>query len=365
VTRLALLTEIPAPYRIPLFNALAARLDLRVLFLRERHPDRPYDPHADELRFASAILPGLAATLRGRWVVLNAPVSRKLNADAVVLGGWNQPAFWEALTWCRRHRVPAILWTESTRADWRSRRLDAAKRLLLRGANAFVVPGSAARDYLLELGAEDAHVFVAPNAVDPGVFGKAVRTREHGPVRLVAVGRLAPEKGLDTLLAAARDLPAEVVLAGSGPDEARLRALAGPNVSFLGHIPRDEVARLLADADAAVLPSRSEPWGMILNEAALAGLPLVATTAAGAAWDLVEDGANGFRVAPDDVDGLRAALRRLVEDDAFRRAAGARSREIAARFTPEAWADGVVAAVSAVTGQRRPPRPDRRRSPPR
>ncbi len=55
---------------------------------------------------------------------------------------------------------------------------------------------------------------------------------------------------------------------------------------------------------------------------------------------------NGFRVPPDDPEALRAAILRLVEDEAFRRAAGERSREIAARFTPEAWADGVVAAVA-------------------
>jgi glycosyltransferase involved in cell wall biosynthesis len=81
---------------------------------------------------------------------------------------------------------------------------------------------------------------------------------------------------------------------------------------------------------------------MVLNEAAAAGLPLVATEGAGAAHDLIEDGANGFRVPVDDEDALAAALRRLAEDEPLRLAAGARSRELVARFTPEAWADGVA-----------------------
>lgn len=94
---------------------------------------------------------------------------------------------------------------------------------------------------------------------------------------------------------------------------------------------------------------------MVLNEAALAGLPLVSTTAAGAAHELVEDGVNGFVVPPDDVTALRGALRRLVEDAAFRRAAGDRSRALGARFTPERWADAVAAlAVSLSSSGGRP-----------
>ncbi|HUZ82077.1 MAG TPA: glycosyltransferase family 4 protein [Gaiellaceae bacterium] len=346
MTRVTLLTEIPAPYRIPLFNALAERVELTVLFLRERNPDRPYGLHADELRFKHRVLPGVDLTLRGRWIVLNRGVSRALRgADAVVLGGWNQPAFWTAVASCQARRVPAILWVESTDRDRRTGRLEPVKRMLLRGVAGYIVPGAAARAYVESLGVPPAHIEVAPNAVDPAIFGSAMRTRTTGPCRLVAVGRLALEKGIDTLLEATRGLPVEIVLVGIGPEETRLRELAGPNVTFLGHVGRDELPAVYADADVAVMPSRSDPWGMILNEAALAGLPLVSTTAAGAAHELIEDGVNGFRVAPDDPTALRAAIVRLVEDELFRRTAGRRSREIAECFTPEVWADAVAARV--------------------
>jgi glycosyltransferase involved in cell wall biosynthesis len=232
--------------------------------------------------------------------------------------------------------------------DRRSGRHERLKRSLLRVLDMFVVPGSAARAYLESLGIEHDRIVDAPNAVDPRVFGSASRARVDGRCRLIAVGRLAKEKGIDILLEAADGLPVEIVLAGTGPEEARLRALAGPNVTFLGHVGRDELPALYADADVAVMPSRSEPWGMALNEAALAGLPLVSTTAAGAAWELIEDGANGFRVPPDDPKTLRDALRRLIDNDDLRHTAGVRSREIAARFTPEAWADAVANAIGSV-----------------
>jgi glycosyltransferase involved in cell wall biosynthesis len=355
VTRLALLTEIPAPYRIPLFNALAERLELSVLFLRRRQPGRSYRLHADEIRFAWRVLPGLRLGGGSRWVVLNAGVGRALRgADAVLVGGWNQPAFWQALAWSRLRHLPLIAWVESTLRDERPGSATQAKRLFARRAAAFCVPGRAAEEYVRSL-RPDARVAVAPNAVDAALFASRVveRGRLRSELRLdrgtvLFVGRLAPEKGIDVLLAAARGLDADVVVAGSGPEEASLRAAAPENVRFVGNVDRDELPAWYAAADVLCLPSRSEPWGMPLNEGAAAGLPLVATEAAGAAWDLIEDGRNGFRVPAGDAEALRAALWNVLEDGSFRSAAGARSRELAARFTPEAWADAVARTTMSV-----------------
>ena len=349
MTRLTLVTEIPAPYRIPLFNALADRLNLRVVFLRDRNPARPYEGHEDERRFEWHTLGGAEFTVRGRWLVLNHGLLRKLGgSEAVVVGGWNQPAFWEAAAWCELRRVPLVVWVESTAADHRSGKLEPAKRHLLRAVDRFIVPGEASRAYLDGLGVCPAAISVAPNAVDPAIFSGGRRTREDGRLRVVAVGRLSHEKGLDVLVEAVRGLPVELEIAGVGPEEPRLRALAGDNVSFLGWVARDALPDLYANADVAVMPSRSDPWGLVLNEAALAGLPLVSTTAAGAAWDVIEDGVNGFRVPPGDVRALRAAIERIADDDAFRRSAAVRSGELAARFTPEAWADSVQRTIAGV-----------------
>lgn len=356
--KLALLTEIPAPYRIPLFNALAARVRLRVFFLARSDPRRPfYEPHREEWRFDHRFLPGRGFRRAGRWIVLNRSVLRELRdfrPDVVAVGGWNQPAFWTAFLYCRSRRVPLLVWVESTIRDPRRGvlPLELMKRVLIHGAAGFFVPGRAAAEYVGRFGVGPERIAVAPNAVEDSLYARAAVDRSgRGSCTFLYAGRLDPEKCVDVLLRAFEQVPGELVLAGSGTEEDRLRALASDRVRFLGPLGRDELVDWYGRADVFVLPSRSEPWGMVLNEAAAAALPLIATENVGAARELIEHGTSGFRVPPGDARALADALRRLAEDEEFRRAAGARSRELSLRLTPEAWAEGVAKLAERFTGE--------------
>jgi glycosyltransferase involved in cell wall biosynthesis len=120
-------------------------------------------------------------------------------------------------------------------------------------------------------------------------------------------------------------------------------------VRLLGRIERDELVDWYAAADAFVMPSRSETWGMAMQEAAAAGLPLIASEAPGAGYDLIEEGVNGFRVPVEDVEALRRALTRVATDDGFRERARPRTLELARGYTPDAWADAVAELARRVT----------------
>jgi len=360
--RVALVTEIPAPFRTPIFNALAARddVELQVLFLAAQDPRRSYVVRWGELDFAYEVLPGKQVQRGGRWVVLTHGLVRALrrfDADVVIVGGWNQPASWEALAWTALKRRPLVAWVESTARDERpgSGPLEALKRALIRACGGFLVPGRASADYLAGLGAGARPIEIAPNAVDTRVFGADVaRTRERREaVRaelgvegcvVLCVARLAPEKNVELLLEAFRLLDGDVrlVVVGDGPERAQLEAAAPAGTRFTGWLEREELVRWYAAADVLVSPSRSEQWGFAISEAAAAGLPIVTTTAVGAARDLVEEGVNGFLVDPHDASALADALRRLAADPALRASASARSRELAATHTPEAWAEAVA-----------------------
>ena len=351
--RIALLTEIPAPFRIPLFDALAAQpeVDLSVLFLAADDPRRSY-PRL-ERHFASEVLPGRDFSARGRWTVVNAGAIgrlRRFRPHVVLVGGWNQPAFWQAAAWARVARRPLVVWVESTARDERSGAapLELAKRTMLRAAAGFVVPGKAAAEYLATLGARPEQIVVAPNAADPSlVEGAPPRSEARAELGVdgcvfLCVSRLSPEKGVDVLARAFDGVPGELVLVGDGPDRERVAALAGEQVRLLGRIERDDLLRWYAAADAFVMPSRSETWGMAMQEAAAAGLPLIASEAPGAGYDLIEEGVNGYRVPVEDVDALREALARVADDPGWRERAGRRTRELTAGHTPAAWAEAVA-----------------------
>ncbi|MHB8246176.1 MAG: glycosyltransferase family 4 protein [Acidimicrobiales bacterium] len=285
-----------------------------------------------------------------------------LRPHVVVVGGWDQLAY--ALPYVLksllRHRI--VLWSESTEWDQRRRSLArrAMKRLFVRLADAVLVPGSAAARYVRTLGARV--VVTAPNACDTRLFRVAdwseqVRRAPTGTRRsplALFVGRLSPEKGIDVLLRAWRAVEghtdADLVLIGAGPSEAALRsqgqALGLRRVVWVPFSEPEDLVSWYRQAAVLVLPSRSEPWGFVINEAMACGLPVIASEACGAAHDLVVDGVTGWRIGRADADALAGYLIELLSDTALQRRMGLAARAMAGSFTPERWSERVAQLVS-------------------
>ena len=150
------------------------------------------------------------------------------------------------------------------------------------------------------------------------------------PRAFLYVGRLVEDKAIDVLAAAYRRYrafaadPWPLIVAGTGPESRRLEA--EPGVDLLGFVQPEQLPAVFARAGCLVLPSRLEPWAVVVHEAVSAGLPVVCTRACGASTRLVLDGYNGAIVSPDSDPGLAEALGRISNaDDDDRRAMGARA----------------------------------------
>ncbi|OLL73737.1 Glycosyltransferase [Pseudonocardia sp. Ae168_Ps1] len=197
---------------------------------------------------------------------------------------------------------------------------------------------------LYDLDADDVHV--VHNGIDPGRW----RTRGAAPVpsssgpRLVYFGRLEFEKGVQDLIAALprirrRHPGTRLLVAGTGTQAAMLAERAAAHrvrrsVDFLGHLPDADLTALLRAADAVVLPSRYEPFGIVALEAAAVGATLVASTAGGLG-EVVRDGETGLAFTPGDLPGIADAVDRALADP---RAARRRARAARARLrTDFAW----------------------------
>ena len=372
--RLALITEIIAPYRIPVFNALARRagLDLHVIFLAETDETlRQWPVYKQEIDFSCQILPSWRWRAGRNSLLLNRGLGAALNKfrpEVIICGGYSYAASWQALQWARRHAVEFVLWTESNRFDTRKERpwVEWLKKYFVRHCDRFVVPGTASFEYLRMLGAPPASILTAPNAVDNQWFAQRAenarrssaecRKRMSLPSRyFLFVGRFVPEKGIFDLLSAYAKLNAELrsqvglVFAGDGVSRKELTRKAKDinpgEVCFPGFAPREELANLYALAEFLVLPTHSDTWGLVVNEAMACGLPILVTSLAGCSASLVQDGWNGYVVPPRDAERLSVGIEALLLNPELRCQMSARSAERIAHFSPEACADGLAAAA--------------------
>jgi 1,2-diacylglycerol 3-alpha-glucosyltransferase len=380
--RVAILTEIISPYRIPVFNALAnhAEIDLKVIFLAETDPAlRQWHVYKDEISFSYEVLPSWRWRGKGSNFLLNTEVSaslKKFSPEVIICGGYNYVASWQALMWARRRRVRFVLWSESNAHDARANRLpvEFLKAYFRERCDGFVVPGKSAFEYLRMLEASADRIFTAPNAVDNAFFAAqaekmklqpdALRAKFGLPKRFILfVGRLVAEKGIFDLLHAYAKLEdvlrseVGVVFAGDGVSREELaqqaKAISPGVVCFPGFAQREDLAGLYALAEALVLPTHSDPWGLVVNEAMACGLPIIVTDVAGCSADLVEDKWNGYVVPARDPEQLSAAINSLVLYPELRQSMSARSSERIRNYSPEACADGLAgAAVPAATEAR-------------
>jgi 1,2-diacylglycerol 3-alpha-glucosyltransferase len=375
--RLVIITEIISPYRIPLFNALSRRMNpqIHVVFLAETDPVlRQWNVYKEEIKFSFEVLPSSRARLGGHHVLLNRGMRRALKRaqpDVILCGGYNYPAAWQALLWSRNRRIPFVLWSESHEGDMRRgrRTVEFLKSEFLRRCSGFVVPGTAAREYLCRSGVDETRIFTAVNAIDNMFFSQQAEIARNNAIRLRAelrlperyilfTGRLVREKGIFELLAAYAELePAlrdsiGLVFVGDGPSREELKSEAAsvsPGViRFVGFAQREHLPAYYALADMLVLPTHTDTWGMVVNEAMACGLPIVVSNVAGCAADLVNEGLNGRIVRSKDVSELSFAIRELAENPDLLEAMRLNSIQRIGDYSPQQWSDGIVQMVEKI-----------------
>ena len=378
--RLAMVLPEPTPYRTGMLDLLARRpdVDLTVIYAGVSVQRRAWDVEVDHRAVVvdGWRLPGAFRLLRHDYPLSLGVVGALGDSrpEVVVVSGWSTFASQATVAWCRRHGVPYVLLVESNERDarpgWRRTVKNAVVPTVVGGAAEVLVVGSLARESMRARGVPDDRISVVANTVDVARLAEAADAlaprrdtlrAEAGidadDVVVLSVARLAPEKGLDTLVraaAAAGEPRLVVALAGSGPERERLASLAtelGVRLVLLPDIPWERIVERYAVADVFALLSRHEPWGVVVNEAAACGLPLVLSDRVGAAYDLLVDGRNGRLVPVDDAAAAGDALRELAADPALRRAMGAASREIVAGWGYEPSIERLVAVVRRVAGR--------------
>ena len=388
---IAVVNSHPIQYFAPLYAYLNSQPDLKItaLYLSDHGVREAFDQGFGEaVRWDVDLLDGYDFEFIGR------AQGRELGGAGFL--GMTDPAIWShvraggfdalwthghaygsnliAMAAARSRSIPVFLRGETSlllrRSGWRKALRHLYHKSVFASVDQFLAIGDANRDYYLSMGVAASRIHQVPYVVDNDRFirdsrisddeRRAIRAefgvKDDTPI-ILYLSKLQRRKHPEFLVEAADQLnrlghSAHAVIVGSGEMDEELRALVAEralsNVHFAGFQNQARLPKIFAASDIFVLPAKQEPYGLVVNEAMCAGLPIVTTDEVGASRDLVHDGRNGSVVPAGEVQPFVDALAHLVSDGERRLRYGAESLRIIQDRSFASCLRGVRSAVQAV-----------------
>lgn len=291
------------------------------------------------------------------------------NPDVCCLNGWALPGTAVMLDWAIRRDVPCVLMSETNAHDsisfwWK----EGTKQQFVAQCGAALVGGAWHRDYLIQLGMASENIFDGYDVVDNEHFRKGAESARSDPDAFrasqslprdyfLACARFEPKKNFHRLLEAfaayVREVehnPWHLVIVGDGPSRTELESVArglgiADKVMFKGPVGYPELPGIYGLAKAFVHASTTEQWGLVVNEAMAAGLPVLVSERCGCVSELVKDGLNGFTFNPRKTEEIARKMVSIHSDSALLQRMGLQSADLIAEWGPDRFARNLRQAV--------------------
>lgn len=341
--KLTFLTVMPSPYQRQLFQAIADRneFDLKVAYYTVGAKDREWK--APELETHEEVLPGSTLSMLGNSAHLNLSIARwlaKRESDLTVISDYSAPTAQIAMRVLAQRNEPFVFWGEApgfqnrgALGKWVRRRLQSP----IAKAEGIAAIGSRAAGIYAEL-FPNIPVSSIAYYCDLQPYIQASETAsetDRATIEILFSGQLIERKGIDTLIrafirASEEEGRLRLSILGGGPLRSALTDLLPEHLTekirFLGHVEPSEIPPIFAQHDIFCLPSRYDGWGVVVNEALGAGMPLLVSDAVGAGHDIVSHGENGLVTQAGDEDALAEALLQISNDETRLRMSAAATR---------------------------------------
>lgn len=381
--KVAFITNIPTPYKIPLFERLARHpsIDFKVYFTAVSAKNRTWVVDLGD-KFKYRILPGFTLNYQRKDLItyhVNSSIIKELkrsNYDVVIAGGYYSFTTQAAFFLSKLRNSPFILRFGSTEFESGFLRKFSLPLigLIRKYTDAFIAYSSRSKKYLISLGVSPEKIFVSPNTIDVNFFKE--ESLKYRPQKkklkmqlkidkekiILFVGQLIQRKGAKYLIRAYEKLRRErddvaLVIIGNGQQKKELMNLCTrdkiKDVYFTGFVKRKLLPLYYSISDVFVLPSLKEPFGLVINEAMACGLPIISTYKTGASFDLVKEGVNGYIVKEKDSKSLYKAIKKILMNPDLERSMGIISQKIIEEtFTLEHSVKGWIDAISYVLSKR-------------
>lgn len=338
--KVVLITNIPTPYRIPLFNELNKQMlqeemELHVIFSESGYQRRKFEIDFSQIQFPYTLLKGGTITsnkniektyffYKGLWNALN-----KLQPKNIIVAGFSAASIITA-SWCRRNKSTFSIWSGSIETETRNISLlrILLRRQLIKRAKSFIAYGTLAAKYLVKLGATEDRVHIGINTVDTNFYAHETakirnNSQKKSKFTFTYLGYLVPRKNVNLVLEVASLLLKErsdfnIQIIGDGESKNSLEALSiqlglKDHIEFTGYKQRSEIPYYFANSSALLFQSDFDIWGLVLNEAMAAGLCCLATIHAGAPFDLIKEGETGFIIDYNDQKKVVEKMKWMID----------------------------------------------------
>jgi len=333
-------SHLPSFYKINLFNKLAKSVSILAIFLGESSNERTADFVKGIKQFDYLFLNSGDFERRIRWYsswkLLR--ILLKLKYKWLSVGAWDLPESWVAILCSPKHQNVIAQESsifESELYGWKG----LIKRLFVKRLSLALVSGEPHGRLMRAVGF-DGEIVVTGGVGLANRAKRAIDSDRKFSGNFLYVGRLSSEKNLAYLLgifACSQMANFRLTLVGNGPERESLRMLAGSNVSLVGHMPNELIHEIYLSHDVFVLPSLSEPWGLVVEEALYYGLPVLASSKVGSVEDLVLNSGAGLVFDPLSEKSLHQAIEAMATHyEQYSKAA--RAIDFASRDAAQVWA---------------------------
>lgn len=312
--KLLFVTNLPAPYRFPIWDALSKEFSLNVAFtLGEKNWRNWNPPHKTSWTFEFLSLPFIR--VREYELILSSPRVKNIlkGVDAIIVGSWETPVYIHLILLSRKLKIPLIMIYES-HADsqlFKKGLVDILRSWLFRKADLIVTFGSASTRAVKEMDVEQAKIFELFNACDTEffhVFANANRKVPSKGHKFLYVGQIIERKNIVSLIKAfsyVHDESDSLLIVGNGVELKNLKNLTrevgcSEKISFLDHKKPHELREIYSSCHTLILPSTNEVWGLVVNEALTCGMHVVVSRACGVS-ELISNMRGSYLCSPDEV----------------------------------------------------------------
>ena len=356
----AIITNIPAPYRVDFFDFLQKKYkdyQFTIIYSSKNEDNRSWK--IDESKMNNCVfLNSKTIKIKKRYdnYYLHIPVgvSKVLESirPDVVVGSEYNPTILQALCYCRRKKIPFVSWTDGTLFSERNRNFiqKFLRRFVISRADAYIGSSTKSKEAQIYYGADEKKCHVSLLSVDVDKYIQ--KSQGTGNGKILCVGSLIERKGVDLLLNALSKTinPLDLYLAGGGEEMENLKKMAkklgiSEYVHFLGQLSREELLVHYADSDLFVLPTREDCFALVILEAICSGLPIVCSKYADGAYDMIEDGKNGFIIDPYDTTAFAEKIDLLLKDYELAQKMREETEKVIDKFRFKNIAKGYLAAI--------------------